>query len=56
MPLKERIYLRPECGHTQDRDLNAAKNIEGWFEGIFIPIPWEMAVSSTVSVCGLALA
>ena len=56
MPLEDRIYLRPECGHRQDRDLSAAKNIEGWFEGIFIPIRSEMAVSSTVSVCGLALA
>jgi putative transposase len=56
MPLEDRIYLRPDCGHTQDRDLSAAKNIEGWFEGIFIPIRSEMAVSSTVSVCGLALA
>jgi putative transposase len=56
MPLEDRIYLRPECGHTQDRDLNAVKNIERWFQGIFVPDRSEMAVSSTVSVCGLALA
>lgn len=37
MPLKNRVYHCPECGHTEDRDLNAAKNIERWFEGIFIP-------------------
>ena len=38
MPLKNRVYVCPECGHTEDRDLNAAKNIERWFEGIHIPI------------------
>ncbi len=38
MLLKNRVYHCPECGHTEDRDLNAAKNIERWFEGIFIPI------------------
>lgn len=38
MPLKNRVYVCPDCGHTEDRDLNAAKNIERWFEGIFIPI------------------
>ncbi len=38
MPLKNRVYHCPECGHTLDRDLNAAKNIEGWFEGIHVPI------------------
>ena len=38
MPLKNRVYVCPDCGHTEDRDLNAAKNIEGWFEGIHIPI------------------
>jgi len=38
MPLKNRVYHCPDCGHTEDRDLNAAKNIEGWFEGIHIPI------------------
>ncbi|MBA4451262.1 transposase, partial [Cylindrospermopsis raciborskii CS-506_D] len=37
MPLKNRVYVCPECGHIEDRDLNAAKNIERWFEGIFIP-------------------
>lgn len=38
MPLKNRVYVCPECGHIEDRDLNAARNIERWFEGIFIPI------------------
>jgi putative transposase len=37
MPLKNRVYHCPECGHTEDRDLNAAKNLERWFEGIHIP-------------------
>ena len=37
MPLTNRVYVGPDCGHTADRDLNAAKNIERWFEGIFIP-------------------
>ncbi|NEO58201.1 MAG: transposase [Okeania sp. SIO3B5] len=35
MPLKERVYICPDCGHAEDRDLNASKNIERWFEGIF---------------------
>lgn len=26
MTLFERVYLCPECGHTEDRDLNASKN------------------------------
>ncbi len=51
MPLKNRTYLCPECGYTEDRDLNAAKNIERWFDGIHIPERSEMAVSSTVSAC-----
>jgi putative transposase len=37
MPLKNRVYVCPNCGNTEDRDLNAAKNIERWFEGTFIP-------------------
>ncbi|WP_445250381.1 RNA-guided endonuclease InsQ/TnpB family protein [Microcoleus sp. OTE_8_concoct_300] len=53
MPLKNRVYVCPECGHTEDRDLNAAKNIERWFEGIFIPSRSDLAVSSTVSACGV---
>ncbi len=32
MPLKHRVYVCPDCGHTEDRDLNASKNIERWFE------------------------
>ncbi len=47
MPLKERLYVCPDCGHTQDRDLNAANNINRWFNGIFIP-EREKAVSSIV--------
>lgn len=38
MPLKNRVYECPDCGYKADRDLNAAKNIERWFEGIHIPI------------------
>ena len=52
MPLKSRIYYCPECGHTEDRDLNAAKNIERWFEGIYIPIRSDQTVSSTEIACG----
>jgi len=37
MPLTNRVYVCPDCGQTADRDLNAAKNIERRFEGIFIP-------------------
>ncbi|BAY66659.1 ISSoc7, transposase (plasmid) [Calothrix brevissima NIES-22] len=37
MPLKNRVYVCPDCGHIEDRDLNAAKNIERWFDGIYIP-------------------
>jgi putative transposase len=51
MPLKSRIYHCPECGYTADRDLNAAKNIEGWFEGIHIPIRSDQTVSSTEIAC-----
>ncbi|XZO03937.1 MAG: RNA-guided endonuclease InsQ/TnpB family protein [Microcoleus sp.] len=47
MPLKNRVYVCPECGHTEDRDLNAARNIERWFEGIFVPSRSDLAVSST---------
>ena len=53
MPLKERVYKCPECGHTEDRDLNASKNIERWFEGIYIPIRSDQTVSSTGIACGV---
>lgn len=53
MPLKVRVYECCDCGYKADRDLNAAKNIERWFEGIFIPECSELAVSSTVSACGV---
>ncbi len=59
MPLKNRLYECPDCGHSEDRDLNAAKNIDRWFEGIFIPersvgvaSPLETAASFAVSACG----
>ena len=53
MPLKNRVYVCPDCGHTEDRDLNAAKNIERWFEGIFIPERCSSdPVSLTVKACG----
>ncbi|MGB3653766.1 MAG: RNA-guided endonuclease TnpB family protein [Rivularia sp. (in: cyanobacteria)] len=60
MPLKNRVYVCPDCGHTEDRDLNAAKNIDRWFENIYIPVAQrddagviqsEM-VSSTKIACG----
>ncbi|NEP60847.1 MAG: transposase [Symploca sp. SIO2G7] len=53
MPLKNRVYHCPDCGYKADRDLNAARNIERWFDGIFVPKRSEKAVSSTVSACGL---
>ncbi|MGB3637462.1 MAG: RNA-guided endonuclease TnpB family protein [Rivularia sp. (in: cyanobacteria)] len=53
MPLKERVYVCPDCGHNEDRDLNASKNIERWFEGIFIPIRSSQTVSSTGIACGV---
>jgi len=53
MPLKVRAFECPNCGNIQDRDLNASRNIERWFEGIFIPEKSELAVSSTVSACGV---
>ena len=34
MALKDRTYVCSNCGHTEDRDLNAAKNIES--EGLRI--------------------
>nr|WP_242046236.1 transposase [Calothrix parietina] len=37
MPLKNRVYVCPECNHIEDRDLNASKNLERWFDGIHIP-------------------
>ena len=52
MPLRVRVFECPNCGNIQDRDLNASKKIERWFEGIFIPERSELAVSSTVSACG----
>ena len=52
MPLKERLFGCPNCGHTVDRDLNAANNINRWFNGIFV-LEREKAVSSTVLACGV---
>jgi putative transposase len=51
MPLKSRIYICPDCGYKVDRDLNAARNIDRWFEDIFIPERSE-TVSSTEIACG----
>ncbi|BAY41458.1 ISSoc7, transposase (plasmid) [Nostoc sp. NIES-2111] len=53
MPLKNRVYICPDCGHTEDRDLNASKNLERWFDGIHIPKCSNVAVSSTVPACGV---
>ncbi|MGL6343750.1 MAG: RNA-guided endonuclease InsQ/TnpB family protein [Waterburya sp.] len=53
MPLKNRFFECPECGNSQDRDLNAAKNLERWFDGIYIPKRKDVAVSSTVLACGV---
>ena len=50
MPLKNRVYVCPDCGHTEDRDLNAAKNIERWFEGIFIPERSDFTTASSVGI------
>ncbi|WP_089131427.1 RNA-guided endonuclease InsQ/TnpB family protein, partial [Tolypothrix sp. NIES-4075] len=52
MPLKNRVYICPDCGYKEDRDLNAAKNIDRWFEDIFIPERSE-TVSSTEIACGV---
>lgn len=53
MPLKERVYKCPDCGHIEDRDLNAAKNIERWLEGIYIPIRLDQMASSAKIACGV---
>lgn len=53
MPLKNRVYICQLCGHVEDRDLNAAKNLERWFEGIFIPTRSDVT-SQTVSSTGIA--
>ncbi|NET46182.1 RNA-guided endonuclease TnpB family protein [Okeania sp. SIO2B3] len=53
MPLKNRVYICPDCGHIEDRDLNASKNIERWFEGISIPTLPSQTVSSTGMACGV---
>jgi putative transposase len=37
MLLKNRADVCPPYDRTADRNLNTAKNIERWFEGIFIP-------------------
>jgi putative transposase len=51
MPLKNRVFECPDCGHIEDRDLNVAKNIDRWFESIFVPERSE-AASSAVLACG----
>lgn len=52
MPLKNRIFECPDCGYKADRDLNAARNIDRWFEDIFVPERSE-TVSSTEIACGV---
>ncbi|MBD1815419.1 hypothetical protein NDA07_19675 [Microcoleus vaginatus DQ-U2] len=37
MPLKNRADVCRPCDRTADTNLNTAKNLERWFEGIFIP-------------------
>lgn len=32
LSLDERIYMCETCGHTDDRDLNAARNLAAWGE------------------------
>lgn len=51
MPLKNRVYICPDCGYKADRDLNAARNIDRWFEDIYVPERSE-TVSSTEIACG----
>lgn len=52
MPLKNRVYICPDCGYEADRDLNAARNIDRWFEDIHVPERSE-TVSSTEIACGV---
>ncbi len=52
MPLKNRAYICPDCSYKADRDLNAARNIDRWFEDIFVPERSE-TVSSTEIACGV---
>jgi len=53
MPLKNRVYECPDCSHKEDRDLNAAKNIERWFEGIYIPIRSDQSANFAEIACGV---
>jgi putative transposase len=50
MPLKNRVYICPDCGYLSDRDLNAARNIDRWFEDIHVPKRSESAKSALSSV------
>jgi putative transposase len=52
MPLKNRVYVCSDCGFKADRDLNAARNIDRWFEDIYVPERSE-TVSSTEIACGV---
>lgn len=52
MPLKNRVYVCSDCGYQANRDLNAARNIDRWFEDIFVPERSE-TVSFTEIACGV---
>jgi hypothetical protein len=52
MPLKNRAYICPDCGYKADRDLNAARNIDRWFEDIHIPEGLFLTIMN--SLTGLA--
>jgi putative transposase len=36
LKLRDRVFRCPECGHTEDRDLNAAKNLANYDESSFV--------------------
>jgi putative transposase len=38
MSLSDRVFVCEECGHTEDRDLNASKNIAEAPEQMYEPL------------------